>query len=79
MLSYTLGVLVGDIAGSNKTALKLIHPLLQYGDHIPILRNCMLDWAFDFCFCLLEEGAPGEDHIRFKSVAHLIQILHHYY
>ena len=74
-----LGVLVGDIAGSNKTALKLIHPLLQYGDHILILQDCVLDWAFDFCFHLLEEGAPGKDHIRLKSVACLLQILHHYY
>ena len=80
MLSYTLGVLVGDIAGSHETALKLIHPLLQYAEHIPIVRNgCMFDRALDFCFRLLEEGAPGEGHVRSNSVARLIQILHHYY
>ena len=74
-----LGVLVGDIAGSHKIALKLIHPLLQYGEHIPIFNDCTLYWALNFCFRLLEEGTPGEDHIRFKSVARLIQILHCYY
>ena len=77
VLNLTLGVLVGDIVGSKETALKLIHPLLQDCDnHIPFFDNtCPVDRALNFCFCLLEEGAPGEDHIRDDSVARLIQIL----
>ena len=77
MLSYTLGVLVGDIAGSHKTALRLIHPLLQYDMHIPYYQDdCLLDRALNFCFHLLEQGALGEDHIRSNSVAGLIRILY---
>ena len=75
-------MLVGNIAGCHETALKLIHPLLQYGEYyIPILHqnDCMLYWALNFCFRLLEESAPGEDHVRDNSVASLIRILHHYY
>ena len=74
-----LGVLVGDIAGSHEIALKLIHPLLQdYNKHIPFLRDDhLLYWALDFCFRLLEEGAPGKDHVRDNNVMHLIQILSH--
>ena len=81
MLSYTLGVLVGDIAGSQETALKLVHSLLQdYDKHIPYLwDDRLLERALDFCFCLLEEGAPGEDHVRSKSVARLLRILDHHW
>ena len=81
VLSHTLGVLVGDIAGSHETALRLIHLLLQdYDKHIPNFRDNdrLLDRVLDFCFRLLEEGALGEDHIRSNSVAHLIRILDHH-
>ena len=77
VLRHTLGVLVGDIVGSHETALKLIHPLLQdYDNHIPLFSNiCLLDRALNFCFRLLEEGAPSKDHVRSNSVARLIRIL----
>ena len=74
-------MLVGDIAGSHETALKLIHPLLQDCDnHIPIFWDDRLDRVLNFCFRLLEEGALGEDDIRDNSVVRLLRILdHHYY
>ena len=75
VLSHTLGVLVGDIAGSHEIALKLIHPLLQYADHIYFSYDRQLYRALIFCLRLLEEGTPGEDHVRDNSIARLIQIL----
>ena len=77
VFNHMLGVLVGDIVGNKETALKLIHPLLQdWNKHIHFFDNdCLVDWALIFCCHLLEEGMPGEDHIRSNSIACLIQIL----
>ena len=73
-----LGVLVGDIAGSHEIATKLIHPLLQYGEYVPVWDNRLVYRGLNFCFRLLEEGAPGKDHVRDNSVARLIRILEHH-
>ena len=69
-----LGVLVGDIPGSHEIALKLIHPLLQYANYIPFIDDRQLYRALNFCLRLLEEGTPGEDHVRDNSIARLIHI-----
>ena len=77
VLGHTLGVVVGDITGSHETALKLIHPLLQVYDKHGFFfwDDCLLDRVLNFCFSLLEEGAPGEEDVRDNSVLRLIRIL----